>query len=114
VQSKTISFSSTFKITLGNPTFATNGISSYKVTIPVTAEGGEAVKYYYYWGNRIRTEEEIRSKLPLGEYPYNAVPQLPATYTFYATVAQYQFAVMAESATGELSEPVIVTYNKPE
>ena len=114
VQSKTISFSSTFKVAVGNPTFEPNGTSSYKVSIPVTVEGGEAVKYYYYWSNRVRTEEEINSKLPLGEYPYNSAPQLPATYTFYTSVAQYQFAVMAESATGELSEPVIVTYNKPE
>ena len=112
VQSKAIEYSTTFKATLGEVSIAASG-TNYAVTIPVTVEGGTAVKYYYYWSNRVRAEEELSANLPMGIYPYNAATSLPATFMFYSSQAQYQFAVVVESETGELSAPVYVTVDKP-
>ena len=88
------------------------GQTNYKVTVPVTVTGGEAVKYYYYWNTSARTEEQLAT-LPLLDYYYYyeaaAIPEL----TFSGYSSSYQFAVVVESTTGELSKPVIVTVNKP-
>ena len=108
---KELVYSDTFKATVGEPVFVENGVN-WKVTMPVTVEGGEAAEYYYYWNNRARTEEQLNT-LPLMDYYYyyNAValPEL----VFYSSSESYQFAVVVKSTTGEYSAPVIVTVAKP-
>ena len=107
----TLEYSETFVATVGTPEFVVNG-SNWKVTMPVTVEGGEAAEYYYYWNSTARTEEQLNT-LPLKDYYYyysaTALPQL-VYYNYYDS---YQFAVVVKSTTGELSKPVIVTVNKP-
>ena len=104
-------YSESFVATVGDPQFEVNG-SNWKVTMPVTVTGGEAAKYYYYWNTSARTPEQLNT-LPLQDYYYYydaaAIPQL-VYYNYYSS---YQFAVVVESTTGELSAPVIVTVNKP-
>ncbi|MBO5979939.1 MAG: hypothetical protein J6Q12_05870 [Bacteroidales bacterium] len=104
-------YSTTFVATVGNPEIVVNG-SNWKVTMPVSVTGGEAATYYYYWNGTARTEEQL-STLPLMDYYYyysaTTLPQL-VYYNYYES---YQFAVVVESTTGELSKPVIVTVNKP-
>ncbi len=108
-----ITYSETFKASVGTPVFEANG-ANWKVTMPVTVEGGTASKYYYYWNANARTEEQLQN-LPLGYegyYYYNEVKTIPALW-FYSSDTQKQFAVVVESETGELSKPVIVTVEKP-
>lgn len=112
-ETPTITFSETFKATIGEAQFETNG-ANWKVTMPVTVEGGEAAGYYYYWNATPRTEEQLKD-LPLGNegyYYYYYVQTIPALW-FYSTTESYQFAVVVESTTGELSAPVFVTVDKP-
>lgn len=107
----TLVYSETFKATVGEATFEPSGTNFY-VTVPVTVEGGEVAKYYYYWNATARTEEQLNN-LPLQDYYYyysNAT--IPALY-FSNYYEKYQFAVVVESTTGELSKPVIVNVNKP-
>ena len=112
IASKSITYSQTFKASLGEVSSVASG-SNFSFTIPVTVEGGTAAKYYYYWSNRIRTEEEIKGNLPMGIYPYSADASLPKAFVFYSSNTQYQFAVVVESETGELSQPIIMTFDKP-
>ena len=110
-----LTYSETFVATAGEPVFTANG-SNWKVTVPVTVSGGEAVKYYYYWNTSVRTEEQL-NKLPLGSkayYYYFNTTTAPKDLVFYSYYSSYQYAVVAESATGEFSKPVIITVNKPE
>lgn len=110
----TITYSETFVATAGEPVFTENG-ANWKVTVPVTVEGGEAAKYYYYWNTSVRTEEQL-VKLPLGSkayYYYFNSTTAPKDLVFYSSNASYQYAVVVESTTGELSKPVIITVNKP-
>lgn len=107
-------YSETFVATAGEPVFVENG-SNWKVTVPVTVEGGEAAKYYYYWNTSVRTEEQLQ-KLPLGSkayYYYFDSTTAPKDLVFYSYYSAYQYAVVVESTTGELSKPVIITVNKP-
>ena len=107
-------YSETFVATAGEPVFTENG-SNWKVTVPVTVEGGEAAKYYYYWNTSVRTEEQL-AKLPLGNkgyYYYFETTTAPKDLVFYSYYSDYQYAVVVESTTGELSKPVIITVNKP-
>ena len=107
-------YSETFVATAGEPVFTENG-ANWKVTVPVTVEGGEAAKYYYYWNTSVRTEEQL-AKLPLGSqayYYYFNSTTAPKDLVFYSYYSAYQYAVVVESTTGELSKPVIVTVNKP-
>ena len=110
----TLTYSETFVATAGEPVFVANG-SDWKVTVPVTVEGGEAAKYYYYWNTSVRTEEQL-AKLPLGSkayYYYFNSATAPKDLVFYNYYAAYQYAVVVESTTGELSKPVIITVSKP-
>ena len=110
----TLTYSETFVATAGEPVFVANG-SNWKVTVPVTVEGGEAAKYYYYWNTSVRTEEQL-AKLPLGSkayYYYYDSTTAPKDLVFYSYYASYQYAVVVESTTGELSKPVIITVDKP-
>lgn len=110
----TITYSETFVATAGEPVFTENG-ANWKVTVPVTVEGGEAANYYYYWNTSVRTEEQL-AKLPLGSkayYYYFNSTTAPKDLVFYSSNASYQYAVVVESTTGELSKPVIITVNKP-
>lgn len=110
----TITYSETFVATAGEPVFTENG-SNWKVTVPVTVEGGEAAKYYYYWNTTPRTEEQL-AKLPLGSkayYYYFSTTTAPQDLVYYNYYDSYQYAVVVESTTGELSKPVIITVNKP-
>jgi hypothetical protein len=111
----TLVYSETFVAAVGEVTlkeYTMYGQTNYKVTVPVTVTGGEAVNYYYYWNTSARTEEQLAT-LPLLDYYYyseaTAIPEL----TFSGYSSSYQFAVVVESATGEFSKPVIVTVNKP-
>lgn len=111
----TLEYSETFVAAIGEVTlkeYTMYGQTNYKVTVPVTVTGGEAVNYYYYWNTSARTEEQLAT-LPLLDYYYYseaaAIPEL----TFSGYSSSYQFAVVVESATGEFSKPVIVTVNKP-
>jgi hypothetical protein len=107
----TLTYSETFKATVGEAIFEPNGTNFY-VTVPVTVEGGEVAKYYYYWNVSVRTEEQL-STLPLMDYYYYySAATIPALF-FSNYYEKYQFAVVVESTTGELSKPVIVTVNKP-
>ena len=109
-----ITYSETFVATAGEPVFTANG-SNWKVTVPVTVEGGEAAKYYYYWNTAPRTEEQL-AKLPLGSegyYYYNSTTTAPKDLVYYSYADSYQYAVVVESTNGELSKPVIITVNKP-
>lgn len=110
----TLTYSETFVATAGEPVYVENG-SNWKVTVPVTVEGGEAAKYYYYWNTSARTEEQL-AKLPLGSkayYYYFSTTTAPKDLVFYSYYTAYQYAVVVESTTGELSKPVIITVNKP-
>lgn len=110
----TLTYSDTFVATAGEPVFTENG-SNWKVTVPVTVEGGEAANYYYYWNTSARTEEQL-AKLPLGSkayYYYFSSTTAPKDLVYYNYYASYQYAVVVESTTGELSKPVIITVNKP-
>ena len=110
----TLTYSETFVATAGEPVFTANG-SNWKVTVPVTVEGGEAAKYYYYWNTSVRTEEQL-AKLPLGSkayYYYFNSTTAPKDLVFYNYYSAYQYAVVVESTTGELSKPIIITVNKP-
>lgn len=113
VESKSVEFSNSFKATVGTPSFEAGSYQT-SVTIPVSVEGGTAAKYYYYWGNRVRTEDEIKSNMILGAYPYSSDDELPVLSAYFNYYAAYQFAVIVESTTGELSEPIIIMVNKPE
>lgn len=107
----TLEYSETFVATLGEPVFTANG-KNWDVSVPVTVEGGTAAKYYYYWGNAARTEEQLAT-LPLKDfYSYYEKTEIPALL-FNQYYTSYQFAVVVESTTGELSKPVFVTVNKP-
>ena len=111
---KELVYSTTFVAAAGEPVFTANG-SNWKVTVPVTVEGGEAAKYYYYWNTSVRTEEQLQ-KLPLGSkgyYYYFSTTTAPADLVYYNYYDAYQYAVVVESTTGELSAPVIITVNKP-
>ncbi len=111
--SPTITFSETFKATVGEPVFEANG-ANWKVTMPVAVEGGKAAKYFYYWNASARTEEQLNN-LPLGSdgyYYYYEATTIPALW-FYSSNTTMQFAVVVVSETGELSKPAIVTVNKP-
>ena len=114
-----LKFSETFVATAGEPVFTEftqYGQTNYKVTVPVTVEGGEAAKYYYYWNTTARTEEQLQ-KLPLGNkayYYYLNSTAVPSGLVFYKSSNSYQYAVVVESTTGELSKPVIITVTKPE
>jgi len=111
-------YSTTFVAKVGEPVFTEYtqyGQTNYKVNIPVTVEGGEAAKYYYYWNTNARTEEQLL-KLPLGNkgyYYYLNSITAPKDLVFYKSSTSYQFAVVVESTTGELSAPVIITVEKP-
>ena len=111
----TLEYSKTFVATVGEATlseYTMYGQTNYKVTIPVTVTGGEAAKYYYYWGTSARTAEQLAT-LPLQDfYNYYEATTLPELI-FSGYYESYQFAVVVESTTGELSEPVAVTVNKP-
>ena len=115
----TITYSTTFVATVGTPEFTEYtqyGQTNYKVTVPVTVEGGEAAKYYYYWNTSARTEEQLQ-KLPLGSkgyYYYLNSTTAPKDLVFYKSSTSYQYAVVVESTTGELSNPVIITVNNPD
>lgn len=115
----TITYSTTFVATVGEPVFTEYtqyGQTNYKVNIPVTVEGGEAAKYYYYWNTTARTEEQLQ-KLPLGSkgyYYYLNSTTVPKDLVFYKSSTSYQYAVVVESKTGELSAPVIITVNNPD
>ncbi|MBR5211609.1 MAG: hypothetical protein IKV91_03440 [Bacteroidales bacterium] len=115
----TITYSTTFVAKVGEPVFTEYtqyGQTNYKVNIPVTVEGGEAAKYYYYWNTTARTEEQLK-QLPLGTkgyYYYLNSTAVPKDLVFYKSSTSYQYAVVVESTTGELSAPVIVTVNNPD
>ena len=114
-----LTYSTTFVATAGEPVFTEYtqyGQTNYKVTVPVTVEGGEAAKYYYYWNTSARTEEQLQ-KLPLGTkgyYYYLNSTTVPKDLVFYKSSTSYQYAVVVESTTGELSAPVIITVNNPD
>lgn len=114
-----IVFSETLVATLGEPVFVEYtqyGQTNYKVTVPITVEGGEAAKYYYYWNTTARTAEQLE-QLPLGTsayYYYLNSATAPKDLVFYKSSTSYQFAVVVESTTGELSKPVIITVNNPD
>ena len=116
---KELVYSTTFVATAGEPVFTEYtqyGQTNYKVTVPVTVEGGEAAKYYYYWNTSARTEEQLQ-KLPLGTkgyYYYLNSTSVPKDLVFYKSSTSYQYAVVVESTTGELSAPVIITVNNPD
>ena len=115
----TLTYSTTFVAAVGEPVFTEYtqyGQTNYKVNIPVTVEGGEAAKYYYYWNTTARTEEQLK-KLPLGTkgyYYYLNSTSVPKDLVFYKSSTSYQYAVVVESTTGELSAPVIITVNNPD
>ena len=117
--SPTITYSTTFVATVGEPVFTEYtqyGQTNYKVNIPVTVEGGEAAKYYYYWNTNARTQEQLE-QLPLGTsgyYYYLNSTAVPKDLVFYKSSTSYQYAVVVESTTGELSAPVIITVNNPD
>ena len=104
-------YSETFIAQVGEPVVAANG-SNWTVTMPVTVEGGTAAKYYYYWNSTARTAEQLNT-LPLKDYYYYYEAKAIPALTYYQYYDSYQFAVVVESANGELSKPVIVTVNKP-
>ena len=108
---KQLVYSTTFVATVGTPEFVADR-TNWKVNMPVSVTGGDAAKYYYYWNATSRTEEQLNN-LPLKDYYYyyeaTTIPQL----VYYSSNASYQFAVVVESTTGELSKPVIITVNKP-
>lgn len=110
----TLTYSETFVATAGEPVFTESG-ANWKVTVPVTVEGGEAANYYYYWNTSVRTEEQL-AKLPLGSdayYYYYSSTTAPKDLVYYSYYDSYQYAVVVESTTGELSKPVIITVDKP-
>ena len=115
----TLTYSTTFVAAVGEPVFTEYtqyGQTNYKVNIPVTVEGGEAAKYYYYWNTTARTEEQLK-QLPLGTkgyYYYLNSTSVPKDLVFYKSSTSYQYAVVVESTTGELSAPVIITVNNPD
>lgn len=114
-----ITYSTDFTATVGEPVFVEYtqyNQTNYKVTIPVTVEGGEAAKYYYYWNTTPRTEEQLK-QLPLGNkgyYYYLNSVTAPKDLVFYKDSVSYQFAVVVESTDGRLSSPVIITVNNPD
>ena len=107
-----ITYSETFKATVGEITIEEGSYYSM-VTIPVTVEGGEAAKYYWYFNGAEKTEEWLKENLPLGKYPCSSGKTLSKQYAYFNSYATYQFAVVVESTTGEYSAPVIVKVNKP-
>ena len=109
---KELVYSETFVATVGTIDLNVEGTTT-NVTIPVTVEGGEAANYYYYFNSTARDDEWLDENLIFGVYPCSKVTSLPVFKAYFNYYASYQFAVIVESTTGELSKPVIITVNKP-
>ena len=116
--SKTLEYSDTFKATFGE--FESSVYySGYRYNFPITVEGGEAAKYYYYWGNSADYTDEDFKNLPLGygySYDFRSTTSVSAGQLAgqYANASQtYYLAVVVESTTGEFSPVIKMTVEVP-
>lgn len=112
-----IVFSETFKATFGE---ATSSVFStgYRYDFPINVEGGTAAKYYYTFGTKEFTDEEL-ANLPLS-YEYSSsfrsttsVSEGKLAGQFAYASSTYYLAVVVESTTGELSPVIKMTVEVP-